>query len=244
MNNLMTTWLDVVILIPNYFDFALGKFNNITKGRIIKFIEDAQNFIQTDLRPYYGDSLDINTTRLYSECLLSNKNPDFILDNSGITISNNFTQVYTIKFIQETQGDINSKKFMVLPDAGSSTNGQTDQICTMTNLVLGTSCWNGETFLVGDTIYLAVHHYENLISQLCSKWAAALVLDQTANSQLASDGPNAQNLKSEVNTMLTSIKDPFAELLLIKQKTQDTDAVPVYYDIDKYGNDNTEYLEE
>lgn len=243
MDNLMTTWLDVVTIIPNYFDWNTGRFQNFTKGKVLKFIKDAQSVIESELRPYYGNNLDINIARLYSECLLSNSNPDFILNHSGITITSNFTQIYTIAFVEQVQGDISTTKFEVRPDTGDVIIGTTTVALTLPQLTLGTSCWGTETFIVGDKVFLSVQHYETLLSILCAKLAAAYILEQTANSQLSTDGPNAQNLKSEVMEMLKSVKDPFAELLLIKQMAQDTNPVAVHYDIDKYGTDNTIYIE-
>lgn len=239
----MTTWLDVILIIPQYFDFTTGRFNNISKGRIIKFIERAQAYITTELRPFYSN-LNIDTPRYFNECLLSNKNPDFVLNTSGISNVTKFTQVYSINFIAGSSGAVLTTTVNIVPDFETEVIGNISSSITLPKMTLGTGCWNSQTFNTGDIVYLATYTYEETLSTLCAKLAAAYILDATSNSQLSADGPNSQGLKAEVEKLLEKIKDPFAEMLEVSQKTHDDNPIAVHYDIDEFGNDNTEYNEE
>ncbi|MFV2015942.1 MAG: hypothetical protein ACC656_10960, partial [Candidatus Heimdallarchaeota archaeon] len=68
----MTTWLDVVQEIPQYFDFETGEFQNVSKARILKSIKDADSYLKAKLKPYYGSSLSIGNNTFQTEVLTTN----------------------------------------------------------------------------------------------------------------------------------------------------------------------------
>jgi hypothetical protein len=87
------------------------------------------------------------------------------------------------------------------------------------------------------------YHYESLLSSLLAKSAASRILERTATSQLSADGPSAQELRREVDDMIKEIQDPYANVLEIDLKAQDLDTEEVEYDINDYGQDQTDYLD-
>lgn len=243
MNNLITTWLDVIQEIPQYFDWDTGLFVNITKGKIIDAIEKEEKIIRSKLRPFYGTDLSIGVDEFSTFCLNTNFEPDFVFTASGITVNTQFTQVFKFAF-QETSNETETNKVVVTPDQGSIVNGDITSPINLTYITLGTTSWGGFTFQKGDTVFLVQHHYESTLVDLVTKAAAARILERTSNSQLAADGPSAQNLRSDVNNILDMIRDQFDNLLEIPLKAQDLSQEPIDYDINELGYDDTEYLDE
>lgn len=241
MNNLITTWLDVIQEIPQYFDWDTGTFVNITKGKVIDAIEKEEKIIRSKLRPFYGSNLSIGVNEFSTFCINTNYNPDFVLTSSGISVVSQFTQVYKGVF-QEDSNETETNKIIFTPDQGSIVSGDITSPINITYINIGTSAWGGFTFQKGDVIFLVQHHYETTLVDLVTKAAAARILERTANSQLASDGPSAQQLRSDVNTTLDTIRDHFDNILEIPLKAQDLSQEQVDYDINDYGQDTTEYL--
>jgi hypothetical protein len=243
MENLITTWLDVVQLIPQYFDFETGEFQNVSKARILKAIVKANGIIHSRLRPWYGSDLSIGVNRFQTEVLLSgnNANLDFSIDDAYITVTTQFTQVFKFNFA-ETSTVLNTVKVDVTPDVGS-VQAQEDISGTinLTKISLATGAWSGRTFYKGDTFYLAQYHYETTLVTIATQLAAADVLLTTANSQLSSDTPSAAALKRDAEDQLKDIEDSNDNLLEISLKGQDMDSEAVEYDIDSYGEDQTVY---
>lgn len=243
MENLITTWIDVIDIIPQYFDFNQGKFNNITKAKIIKFIEDEESMIRSRLRSLYGNLTSINRARFYTLCLLNNNNPDFVINNSGISIISNFTQVYKFEFIQNGTSQT-TVLCDITPDSGAKlVNQNITGSINLPNLTINPSAWNSNTFLAGDIIFLSVYHYESALAELVASSAAAKVLEQTANSQLASDGPSAISLRQKVTSFISNISE-FSNPLEIGFKAQNLDPIKSNYNVDLYGVETTEYINE
>ena len=241
MNNLITTWIDVIQEITQYFNWDTGDFINISKGKIIDAIEKEEKIIRSKLRPFYGVDLSILINRFSTFCLNTNHQPDFVFTTSGISVVTQFSQVYKITF-EENTVETETNKVKIYPDQGSIVNGDITTQIDLTNLIINPAAWGGYTFQKGDIVFLVQHHYETALTDLVTKAAAARILERTSNSQLAADGPSAQTLRSEINSMLESILDHFDNLLEIPLKAQDLSQEPVNYNINELGSDETEYL--
>lgn len=242
MDNLITSWIDVINEVPHYFDWDTGQFINTSKNQILSAIKFEENHLRSKLRPYYGTDLSVGTNRFDTYNLTINKNSDFIINDSYITVTTQFTQVYKIVF-QEESDAAETTKVVVYPDKGSPVNGDITGDIDLVNITLGSSIWTGYTFHKGEVIYLVQSHYEVILSDLVSQMTAARILERTANSQLAADGPSAQELRQQSNELIKQITDPYSNLLEISLKAQDLDSEQVEYNIDDYGEDQTDYLD-
>lgn len=242
MNDLICTWVEVIEEISQYFSWETGKYVNITKGRILSAIEIEENLLRSQLRPYYGNDLDIAEDRFQTFNLELNANPDFIIGESHITVQIPFTQVYKFIFSEDTTGT-ETNKCIIYPDTGAPVVGDITNDINLVNVTISSAAWAGYTFQKGDVIYLVQSHYEVALSGIVAKAAAAKIIERTANSQLASDGQNAQELRNDIKSFVRDVQDPFATLLRIPKKTQDLNPEQVEYEINELGVDTTDYLD-
>jgi hypothetical protein len=198
LNYLLSTWVEVLDIIPLYFDYFTGEFKyGLTKSKVIRTIESEQSEIISSLNSYYS-KLITSKPKIVTLSLTSNKTQDFIGNPSFIEMIKPISLVYTIKFTSDTE-------FTVTSDIGETvtSNKTTDTI--LSDITIKKEFFNNLSSANNDVIFVSVSCYDPILIGLVSKFTAAFLLDNTYIEQTTGNSSDATALRTYVNKKVNSL---------------------------------------
>jgi|SRR5690606_10848280 len=237
MKTFIISWIDVVAIVSQFFDFQIGIFKNTTKAQLLSIIKKEEGIFRSRMRPYYGNDLS-SDNHIGTRVLLTNRDLEFTFRNSSIEFINPGTQTYKITFTSSTE-------FQVKPDFDPIVTGNISTDTTLTDLKILSSAWTGYEFNPNDIIYLTSYYHEDALIDVVSKVCAAKSIEEVFTSEAPNISPNATQLRQQVEDFFKLIINETAgDILQIPKNLRDLNYEGINYSIDKYGNDITEYLED
>lgn len=237
MKTYITTWLKVLNEVPNFFNFETGEFQNVNKGKILEFIGLEESMIRTRLKPYYGVNLSNGVSHILTTILKENRDKEFVFPISGITFTNQSTQVYKIEF--DTDED-----FTIKTDFDGAFSGSILADCVMTDITIKTNAWQGYEFAAGDIIYLNTFYHELPLIDIATKSAAAKLIENVFISEAPDTSGNARLLRDQVKEFFTIVRSEVEENpLQISKVYRNIDPISSGYTIDYLGEDQTDYAD-
>jgi hypothetical protein len=235
MKTLITSWIDVIKQAPQFFDFDTGQFKNTTKSDILDAIKKEESQFRSKLRPFYGNNLSNNVNHISTKVLNTNRDIEFTFSDSSITFINAGTQTYKITFTSETN-------FSIKSDFDGTFTGNVSSNTTLTDIVIKSTSWTGWEFNPNDIIYLTTYNHESILIDNVTKLSAAKMIEQVYTSEAPNTSPNATQLRQQVQDFYKIIiSESAGDTLLISKQLREQNYIELGYNINKYGNDITEY---
>lgn len=252
MANLISTWLDVIQNLPQFFNWETGKLIGVTKGQILYFIGEADGLVRSFLKPVYGSNLTLTNPYFQLFCRHSNKDHDFIIPSERLFVYNINTELFTVTMrdysaespgstAQISSDDRRINTYVNLQDSWAVTDPSSSEMLLASN-----KAFDKLLYQIGDVLYIIKYGHEPLLVSLVAKYAAYLLLDRNYAAQSTELSAIAVNFKKEVDSTLKRLTDVTlgSQLQVSVELGRDTSPKPVYYDIDRFGHDNTTYLDD
>jgi hypothetical protein len=236
MKNLITSWIDIINTVPQYFNANTGILLNTTKGDIFSIIQEEESIVRSLLAPCYGTTLDGNSL-IKTKCISINKYPDFqfLLNSINFSITNKSTQNYRIEFTGLTTFEITS-------DYDGIFTGNTLNNCVMTDITIKKEAWGNYNFNPGDILFLTTYYYDPTLISIVTKLASAKLLETSYITGNPGSSPHAEILRKQGQGLINKlIDDTNGQMLSISRVSRGSNYQAVDYSIDSYGNDITEY---
>ena len=237
----MSTYLDIVDLIPQLYDEEDTNYPVITPQKMRQLIWQNDAQVRSQLKNYYGTDL-TSTPRVVqpvpkrgytgsAELLLTDgTNSITIADNTAVK-----TQIYTLTFSSASAFDVRSDLTGV---QGSGTEGST---FTSNDgyLVVHGDMFSG-TFATSDVWHIPVYNYEGMLAHLSSLKAATTILDTIYTEEVPDASATSTKYNQLYNRLIRALQQ--GTIFLDKDLTVRTaDPIQVDYEIDLYGRDVTNY---
>lgn len=232
---LLSTWLDVVQLVPGLWDKDTVTFTVCNKSQILGAIKSADDSIRSSLRKIYPN---LSVAPWYKPPISDKNNGNtesYIIPNLTIGASA-VTEVFTINFI-------NTLSFSITGDiSGAQAVGSISSEYAVPGVItIPTAAWSG-TFDTDYQFYISLFASDPLIAKISAKLAAAEILDSVMSDQVPNSTDVIEKYRSWANDQLEALRDQ--EIYL----SSDPIAVNLtpertFYNIDNKGMDVTEYIE-
>jgi len=241
-NDAISTYLDIVDLIPQLYDDEDQNFPVLAPAAIREIIirNDAQ--LRSALRPYFGSTLSTETPYAVTpiarygnsaagRLLLTNGTNDITV-STGASI---YSQVYKITFTSATAFSVEADM-----TGGQGTGATGSNFTTSdTYITINSALWNG-TFFNGDVHYLKIYNHEHMLVHMSSLLCAQYILDTIYTEEVPDASATAEKYGQKYGRMLRDIQR--GEAFLEKgHSKRDIDPIQVDYEIDDYGTDVTDY---
>lgn len=242
----ISTYLDIVDLIPQLYDEEEQDFTVLNVPRIRECILRNDRQLLSQLKPYFGSNLTVTPRVTQSvprfgnsgDGVLRPMNPTGTKTLSVDTSKAVYSQVYQITF------GPSDEVFLVESDlSGPQGDGDTSTDFTTTDgiLVVAKELWDG-SFPVGDVHHVKVYNYEGMLVHLSSLLAASNILDTIFTEEVPDASATAQRYERLYNRLIRALQDGiiFLEKALV---ARNLNPIQCDYKIDKYGRDITEYAD-
>ena len=244
MSETLSTYLDVIDLIPQLYDEEEENYPVVSPQKIRNVIGRNDFQIKSQLKNYYGADL-TSTPRLtqptpkrgytaLGQLLLTDGTNDVSVTNS-ISVK---TQVYRILFTSPTVFEVTSDL------TGAQGTGSTSLSFTTTDtfLTIPNECWSG-SFETEDSWYIAVYNYEGMISHLSSLLAAVYILNTIYTEEVPDASATASKYEQIYNKLIRALQK--GTIFLEKDlSSRNLDPIQIDYEIDNHGNDVTNYTDD
>jgi len=129
---------------------------------------------------------------------------------------------------------------------GAQGTGDTNNDSTSTNgeITVGANAWDEREggYQLGDEFYFSVVDVYRIINKLSADLAAAAVLMEMYSEAIPNANEYATRLYDDAMTVLKELADPDSGVSLTATVDYDTDSTPVDYNINKLGEDQSNYL--
>ena len=240
----LSTYLDVVDLIPQLYDEEDGNFPVVTPQKIRDIIWKNDSQLRSQLKNYYGADL-TSTPRLGTPhpsrgytgtAQLSGS--DGVVDMTVSDDSGVETQVYKFTFTSATAYDCTSD----LTGVQGSGNTSTTFTTTDTWLSVNKDLWSG-TFATGDIWYVPVYNCEGMTTHMSSLLAAVYILNTIYTEEVPDASATATKYETIYNRLIRALQK--GVIFLEKDLTsRNLDPIQIDYEIDNYGRDVTNYQDD
>jgi len=243
----ISTYLDIVDLIPQLFDDEAKEFNVLDPQQIRAFILRNDSQLRGQLELHYGTDL-TETPRvdqpappspIYNQgagtLLLQDAtgaNKLTVLEASELL----FSQVYRLEFTSDTAFDVESE---LTGDQGSGTKSASFTT-TDTFLTIPSQLWNG-VFAKEDVHYIRVHNYPGMIVHLSALLAATNILDTIFTEEVPDASATSQRYTRLYDRLVRALQQGIITIPGKAMVARDLDPVQVDYEVDEYGRDITDY---
>jgi hypothetical protein len=240
----LSTYLDVVDLIPQLYDEEDENFPVVTPQKIRDIIWKNDSQLRAQLKNYYGADL-TSTPRLGTPhpsrgytgtAQLSGS--DGVVDMTVSDDSGVETQVYKFTFTSATAYDCTSD----LTGVQGSGNTSTTFTTTDTWLSVNKDLWSG-TFATGDIWYVPVYNCEGMTTHMSSLLAAVYILNTIYTEEVPDASATATKYETIYNRLIRALQK--GVIFLEKDLTsRNLDPIQIDYEIDNYGRDVTNYQDD
>jgi len=214
-------------------------------GEIESYIINQDGIILTYLNQIYGGVAGLRTTRWVSTPYRSptNQGKARLLTATLVNTDTPYTAYWTVKLSSATAFDVVSSL------EGSQGSGATDSDFTSSNgeIMLGTNAWisTGEFSLTkNDEFYFSVVDVYPIINKLSSDLSAAAILMELYSEAVPNANEYSSLLYNNAISLLDKLADPDSDISLTSTIDYDTDSTPVDYNVNKLGEDQSDYLTE
>jgi hypothetical protein len=240
----LSTYLDVVDLIPQLYDEEDENFPVVTPQKIRDIIWKNDSQLRSQLKNYYGADL-TSTPRLGTPHPSRGYTGTAQLSGSDgvvdMTVSDDpgvETQVYKFTFTSATAFDCTSDL------TGVQGSGTTPVTFTTTDtwLSVPTDLWSG-TFATGDIWYVPVYNCEGMTTHMSSLLAAVYILNTIYTEEVPDASATATKYETIYNRLIRALQK--GVIFLEKDLTsRNLDPIQIDYEIDNYGRDVTNYQDD